>query len=267
MNDSKISNFHTHTFLCNHAVGRPVDYVKVAKEQGCSELGFSDHCPYPDLHEANWINCRMSVNQVEEYIRDVKEAASLADFKVHLGFECEYDKNYINWYQDELKGRYGAEYLVFGPHWVTDGNIHPYAPEFNHDKRLLAKYTDQVIEGIQSGLYAILAHPDLFMSGWREWDNEARSALKAILDAAVAQNLPVEVNGLGIARGYIETSRGLRLGYPYHEFWEMVALSGARVICDSDAHNPDDVIANAVNAREFAKRYGITPIETIFSAT
>lgn len=265
MNKLKISNFHTHTFLCHHATGRPIDYVKVAKEQGCSELGFSDHCPYPDLKEINWINCRMSVDQVEQYKNDVQEAAENADFKVHFGFECEYDRNYLSWYRDELKGRYGAEYLVFGPHWVVDGNIHPYAPQFNHDKRLLAKYTDQVVEGIGSGLYSILAHPDLFMSGWREWDDEAKACLTAILNAAKDMDLPLEVNGLGIYRGFVETSKGPRLGYPYHEFWEMVASSGARVICDSDAHNPNDVIAHALNSRNFAKKYGIVPIETIFS--
>ena len=264
MQNQKISNFHTHTYLCNHATGRPVDYVLAAKNDGCSELGISDHCPYPDLHEQNWLNCRMSVNQIEEYINDVKEAAKVADFKVHLGFECEYDKNFLSWYRDELKGRYGAEYLVFGPHWVTKGNIHPYAPEFNHDKKLLFKYTRQVIEGIQSGLYSILAHPDLFMSGWLEWDSEAESCLKDILEAAKSQNLPVEVNGYGIVKGLFETSRGIRYGYPYHEFWELVALSGAKVICNSDAHTPGDVIKNAWKAREFASKYGITPIETIF---
>jgi histidinol-phosphatase (PHP family) len=44
----------------------------------------------------------------------------------------------------------------------------------------------------------------------------------------------------------------------------MVADSKAKVICNSDAHNPKNVIADARLAREYAKRFGITPLESIF---
>ena len=44
----------------------------------------------------------------------------------------------------------------------------------------------------------------------------------------------------------------------------MVADSKAKVICNSDAHAPKNVIADAVLAREYAKKFGITPIESIF---
>lgn len=266
MNDTAklISNFHTHTQLCQHAVGRPLDYVKAAIKDGCSELGFSDHCPYPDNPWNNWGGSRMRLEQVSEYVNDVKEASALADFKVHLGFECEYDKNYVNWYKDELLGKIGAEYLVFGPHWVTVGHDHPYIPEINHDKKLLYKYTDQTIEGIQSGIYSFIAHPDLFMLGWKEWDSDAESCLRNILECAKDQGLPVEINGAGINRGLFSTSRGPRYGYPYDEFWKMAAASGVKVICNSDAHFPEHVIKNAILARSYAEKSGIVPIETIF---
>lgn len=264
MSELKISNFHTHTQLCGHAEGLPVDYVKQAMKDGCCELGISDHCPYPDSLGPQWDVCRMNKSQLDFYASEVKKASLMADFKVHLGFECEYDRNYINWYKDELLGRVGAEYLVFGPHWCTVGKEHPYAPEFNHDKKLLFRYTDQVIEGIQTGMYAFIAHPDLFMMGWKNWDDESSSCLNAILQAAKDQNLPVEINGLGIHRGLIKTERGDRYGYPYHEFWELVSRSQVRVICNSDAHLPEHVIMNARRSREFAGKYGIVPVETIF---
>ena len=259
-----ISNFHTHTELCHHASGRPVDYVKYAAEQGCSELGFSDHCPYPVNIGFQWDNCRMSVSQIELYVNQVNEAKEAADFPVHLGFECEYDRNFLNWYKDELKCHYGAEYLVFGPHWVNDDGGRPYALDFNRDLKLLHKYTRQIIEGLESGLYSILAHPDLFMAGYKIWDDEAKSCLTDILNAAEALDIPLEINGLGISRGLIDTPLGERFGYPYLEFWELVSKSGAKVICDSDDHNPKDVLKNALNARQFAATVGITPIETIF---
>ena len=41
------ANYHTHTKLCNHAVGMPEDYVLKAIELGFKELGMSCHAPVP----------------------------------------------------------------------------------------------------------------------------------------------------------------------------------------------------------------------------
>ena len=56
----KISSFHTHTYLCNHAQGTVTDYYSVAVSEGCSALGFSDHCPYPNDGVDTWPDIRMT---------------------------------------------------------------------------------------------------------------------------------------------------------------------------------------------------------------
>lgn len=262
----KISNYHTHTFLCKHAEGSPIDYVKQAELDGCIELGFSDHCPYAPEVDDPWDNVRMSVQEAPIYIAQVEEARRQASFPVYLGFECEWDNRYESWYRDELKGRYGAQYLVLGSHWVTSGSEHIYCPTIDSID-LLNKYIDQTIDGMKSGLFAFVAHPDLFMRGHKEWDKQAKSCLKAILDAAIDLHVPLEINGLGMSRAVNQTSHGIRYQYPYAEFWEMVApyakTNKVQVICNADAHNPTDVIFNAQKARDFAGRFGITPIQTL----
>jgi histidinol-phosphatase (PHP family) len=258
-----ISNFHTHTYLCGHASGTIGDYVEQAQKDGCSALGFSDHCPYPENSGNYWPDIRMTEKQAYTYIEEIKSFAKQSDFPIYTGFECEWDQNYESWYKEVLLGKMGVDYLVLGPHWVTLGNEHLYALEFT-TKEQLHKYIDQNIKGIQSGVYKFLAHPDLFMGAWKEWDNEAKACLTALLEAAVDANLPVEINGLGMTRTKIQTKNGIRFQYPYDEFWQMVADSKAKVICNSDAHNPKNVIADARLAREYAKRFGITPLESIF---
>lgn len=37
------TNFHTHNYRCEHAIGNVEDYVKVAIKEGYTELGISDH--------------------------------------------------------------------------------------------------------------------------------------------------------------------------------------------------------------------------------
>ena len=41
------TNFHTHTFRCNHASGRDEEYVLSAIAGHYQILGFADHCPWP----------------------------------------------------------------------------------------------------------------------------------------------------------------------------------------------------------------------------
>ena len=94
-----------------------------------------------------------------------------------------------------------------------------------------------------------------------EWTKNTEAVSKAIIDAAVSLNMPIEINGYGLAKKTQRTSRGIRQIYPYVEFWELAADSKAKIICNSDAHFPDDVIFNAWRARDFAGRFGIDIFE------
>ena len=64
-----IYNFHTHTELCHHAKGKPMDYAEQALRDGCTALGFSDHCPYPAEFEDTWPHVRMSVEETPLYVQ------------------------------------------------------------------------------------------------------------------------------------------------------------------------------------------------------
>lgn len=251
-----LSNFHTHTYLCKHAEGKPVDYALQAQKEGCKALGFSDHCPFPADFPDPWENVRMDVDQVPLYTKMVEEAKAAVNFPVYKGFECEWDPVYKSWYTDELRGKFGAQYLVMGQHWFMKDGLHPGTQVIESDKDL-NKYCDQVIDGMSSGCFDFLAHPDLFMYSMCEWTKNTEAVSKAIIDAAANLGMPIEVNGYGLAKKLLETSRGIRQVYPYVEFWELAADSKAKIICNSDAHFPNDVIFNAWRARDFAGRFGI----------
>ena len=87
----QITNYHTHTFLCNHADGLPSDYVLQAIEDGCTLLGFSDHCPYSVSDDDYWKNIRMKGVYGPYYRTEGQKAASLVDFPVNCGCDCEWD--------------------------------------------------------------------------------------------------------------------------------------------------------------------------------
>ena len=43
-----LTDYHLYTPLCHHATGWPIDYTRAAAERGLTEIGFSDHSPFPE---------------------------------------------------------------------------------------------------------------------------------------------------------------------------------------------------------------------------
>lgn len=252
-----LSNFHTHTYLCKHADGTPLDYVNAAGAE-CSALGFSDHCPYPDT---SWSDCRMSLKEVSDYKKMVEKARDAADFPVYFGFECEWLPKFKNWYSDFLKEELKSDFLVLGSHWFpVNGNL-AYAPELE-SKKLIFSYIDFTIEAMRTGIYNFLAHPDLFLAYTENIDKDLISCSKALIDAAADLNLPIEINGYGLFKRKIVRNGLTETIYPVTRFWEIAGDKKVKIICNSDAHTPHHVIAGCKKALEFADKLNITPLNS-----
>lgn len=254
-----ITSFHTHTYLCKHASGTALDYVKQAEKDGCAALGFSDHCPYPN--DSVWLGSRMTCAQVPDYIQAVDLARKSASFPVYWGFECEWYPAYESWYRDYLRAELSAEFLVYGSHWVSDNGEFLYIADIN-DPALLSRYVQLTVEALRTGLYDCFAHPDLFLAGFIHLNADVRAACLDIIDAAVAMDIPMEINGLGLLRPEILGDSGYRSPYPVREFWEMASDVGARIVCNSDAHQPSEVVIGARRAKDFAASIGVSVIDT-----
>ncbi|MGP1438288.1 MAG: histidinol-phosphatase [Treponema sp.] len=252
-----LTSFHTHTYLCKHAVGVPLDYVREAKD--CAGLGFSDHCPYP--HDDVWNDCRMNSSDVPLYLKMVQEAKKEANFPVFLGFECEWLPRFESWYRDYLRAELGVDYLVFGSHWFPlHENDLVWAPRLCKTKDV-ASYVDFTIQGLQTGLYDFLAHPDLFLNFCVHIDSELLRISSYLIDACIDLNIPIEINGVGCLAPTIIRDGVEEHGYPAIAFWEIARDKGATIICNSDAHDPKNVLYGAQSARQFAKKLGIEVVD------
>lgn len=259
-----LSNYHTHTQLCKHATGYIDDYLSVGKKEGLKVLGFSDHCPYPKDGLETWSHIRMTKEQSHQYIQDIKKLSKNESIQVFAGFECEWDFRYESWYKGFLLSELGADYLAFGPHWVYDSGTFVYAPEISTKKQLFT-YFDSVIEGITSGIYAFLAHPDLLMATGRPWDDNIEAGFKALIEASIQYKVPLEINGQGLSRQkIIDKGNGKeRYQYPHDKFWELVVQTNSPVICNSDAHFPEKLVKDLILARDYATQFGLEIIESL----
>ncbi len=227
------ANYHTHTTRCHHAVGADEEYVLAALDGGFKTLGFSDHTPWP--YRTGFVsNIRMDMASLPGYMASVRDLKKrYADrIEIHMGLEVEYFPRYMDHLhrmQDE-----GMEYFILGEHYLVSEEDHPYVGQSCATDDGVLRYADAVAEALHTGLFAYVAHPDLYMRPRPEFDAVCEKASDIIAQAAREADVPLEYNLLGLDSQLTGHDRG----YPCQGFWEHLAGKGNRVILGVDAHDP-----------------------------
>jgi len=248
------ANYHTHTARCGHAIGTDEAYVQAAVKAGYDVLGFSDHVPWP--YKSGFIHhgVRMHVDRLPEYVRSVRALGEqYADrIRVLAGFECEYFPAYMSWLAD-MKAEQGLDYLILGNHYELTDETGMYYGSCKTAAQLKT-YVDNTIKGVETGMFAYLAHPDLFMRSYGRFDDDCRAAARDLSQACRAMNLPMEYNVHDRYIAYITN----RISYPHPEFFEIAAAEGVRMIIGVDAHEPQELsdLAQWNRAASELEKYG-----------
>ena len=253
------TNFHTHTTRCKHAEGSDEDYVVKALEAGLTELGFSDHTPWP-YHPLDSRNIRMDISQMEDYVHHINalKRQYAGRIKIYLGVEAEYYEGRM----DQLKTlieTYHLDYVVLGNHFHLFETQGRYYGHYADKVNLLRDYEEDAMKALESGLFDYFAHPDIFVRSMDKWTKEAAEMSIRILEKAKALNIPVEYNLGGIRNKFGE------LTYPYPQFWQLASKIQPPVIIGVDAHSPWDLvdIETIEKAEQYLKKLGITPLNSL----
>jgi histidinol-phosphatase (PHP family) len=96
------------------------------------------------------------------------------------------------------------------------------------------RYAEQVVEGIRTGLYSYLCHPDVFMLHREEFSPACMEAADMICQAAKEAHMPIEYNLLGL----LGELTGHPRNYPNPDFWRYARKWDNDVIIGVDAHEP-----------------------------
>lgn len=255
------TNYHTHTKRCHHARGSDEEYVISAIKGGYDVLGFSDHSPWN--YNSDFVGrIRMKLSEFDEYyqsIQSLKEKYA-NQIEIKIGLECEYFPDYIDWLEAFKTGKH-LDYIILGNHFRgSDEYGVYYGTGCNNDEAFIS-YIDSCIEGLKTGLYAYLAHPDLFMRGRSHFDALAKEQSYRLCKACKDLNIVLEYNleGLKTAR-----KKGVE-SYPHPEFWKIASEVGNCAIIGVDAHDPKS-LENDIFYREAQlelSRLNIKIIDTI----
>lgn len=235
MSTERLTNYHTHTYRCNHAVGDEEEYIQAAIQEGYTELGFSDHTPWP-YPSGFCSHMRMKPEELCEYTQSIRALADRYAGKVtvRVGLECEYYSDRIDWLRDQVcENR--LDYLVFGNHYFPNEEQGPYFGSGQKNAQVLALYCKGAQLALESGLFACFAHPDLFLRGQKEFGPNEQAASRELCQMANCYNIPLEYNLNGERLG--APVSGQRC-YPDAKFWQIAAQEGCSVIVGEDAHDP-----------------------------
>lgn len=247
----KRANYHTHTTRCKHAIGTEREYIETAIEAGLEVLGFSDHVPQP--YDGFTSSIRMGMEELPNYIEtllSLKEEYK-PHIEINIGFEAEYIPSLFDKLMSIMQD-YPVDYYILGQHFLDEEKPENYTGRKFQDRSRLQRYVDQVLEGLSTGKYAYLAHPDLiyFVGDQAIY----REEMGRLCRECCKMNIPLELNRLGL---YSERS------YPSQEFFRIAAEEGNRVIIGYDAHEPAALMDEKTyqDCVAFARTLGITPDE------
>lgn len=225
-------NYHMHTTRCHHALGSDEDYVKAAIQAGFKEIGFTDHTPWH--YESDYVSgMRMKESELDGYIASIRSLQKKYQDQVSikLGLECEYFPSMMPWLKKTIQEK-GLDYIIFGHHFLENDEYGPYYGRPTTSKERLWDYVNGAIEGMKTGLYSYLAHPDL-IHYLDTKDAEYTKAMETLCKVAKEENIPLEFNLLG---------HGDNRWYPCEDFWKIASKCKCQAIIGFDAHEPESLL-------------------------
>jgi histidinol-phosphatase (PHP family) len=212
-------------------------YLDAAAAAGVDDLGVSEHVHrFTDALEI-WDhpfwreNARDDIGAYCEFV---------ASTPMRLGIEMDF----IPGREDRiarLLDRYEFDYVIGSVHFVGDGALDyevydVWRAESDPD-RLWRRYFETLAEAARSGLYDILAHPDL-VKYWGAQrpspERDARFHYEPAVEAIAEAGIAVEVSTAGLRKPIGEL-------YPSDAFAEMCVDAGAAFSLSSDAHVPEHI--------------------------
>ena len=232
-------------------------YLEAAGEAGISELGCSEHIHRFTQALELWRHPfweQWAVDDLDAYVEFLAASA------LRVGIECDFVPGTEDRTAALLESR-PFDYVVGSVHFIGDAALD--AEEFSvwrtagsDPDRVWKRYFETLAEAARSGLFDILAHPDLVKvwgSGAPVPERDPRFYYEPAVEAIAESGIAVEVSTAGLRKPVGEI-------YPAPAFAEMCVEAGAAFALSSDAHLPEQVGFAYDRAMEFLNDLGVTEI-------
>jgi histidinol-phosphatase (PHP family) len=229
-------------------------YQEVASERGVDVLGVSEHVHRFRQALDVWDHPfwrRNARDDLDGYCEFVRERTSLS-----LGIEADFVAGTEDRMANLLEGR-DWDYVIGSVHFLG-GRALDIEGEYDvwrsgDPERVWTSYFETLGEAARSGLFDVLAHPDL-VKVWGDPHRAPRRDLRFYYDAAMDgiadSDVAIEVSTAGLRKPVGEI-------YPARAFLEMCLEAGRPVALSSDAHAPNDLAFRYDDALEYLDSLGV----------
>ena len=234
-------------------------YRAAAQERGIDELGVSEHIYRFRQALEIWSHpfwARYAGDDLDEYCAFVREQTDL-----RLGIEADF----VPGAEDRLATLLAArdfDYVIGSVHFIREGavDMDDYTVWDAKDptrspERVWQRYFETIAESATSGLFDIIAHPDL-VKIWgsahpgRTPAGDLRRYYEPTVEALAEADVAVEVSTAGLRKPVGEI-------YPAPAFLAMCVEAQLPLALSSDAHRPEDVGAGYEQALELLDELGV----------
>jgi histidinol-phosphatase (PHP family) len=229
-------------------------YRAVAGERGIAELGVSEHVYRFRQALEVWQHpfwMRYATDDLDAYCAFVREETDL-----RLGIEADFVPGGEDRMAKLLEAR-DFDYVVGSVHFLREGAVdmddYSVWDTGRSAEEVWRRYFQTIGESARSGLFDIVAHPDLVKywgAGARRPEGDLRRYYELAMDGIAESGIAVELSTAGLRKPAGEL-------YPAPAFLQMAVEAGARVTLSSDAHRPEDVGADYDQALVALARLGV----------
>ena len=156
--------------------------------------------------------------------------------KIYCGMEVE---NYPSQMKTLMHYRKILDYCILGQHCLeldTESSYHFTEPE------QLIRYAERLVDAMNMGLVDYIAHPDLPMYGYPVWDEACDKMAHMICQAAIDNDIPLELNTGAIRYGKKRYPGGERYAYPNREFYAIAEQYQCKIMVGMDLHDPGHIL-------------------------
>jgi histidinol-phosphatase (PHP family) len=232
-------------------------YRETATERGIEELGVAEHVhrftQSLDVWTHPWWR-HWAHDDIDSYCEFVREHTDLK-----LGIEADY----VQGREDRMANLIEArewDYVVGSIHFLGDQALDMRGEHdiwrSNSPEKVWSRYFETLGEVARTGLYDILAHPDL-VKVWGQGspapEGDLRRYYELALDGIAESDVSIEVSTAGLRKPVGEI-------YPARPLLEMCLEAGCPVALSSDAHVPDDLGYGYEEALALLDDLGVTEL-------
>jgi histidinol-phosphatase (PHP family) len=234
-------------------------YRDAAAERGIAELGVSEHIYRFTQALEVWQHPfwqSQAREDIDAYCQFVREQTDLK-----LGIEADFVPGREDRMGNLLEAR-EWDYVVGSVHFVRDtavdmaGDWDVWTTSFESPDKVWRRYFQTLGECARSGLYDILAHPDLVKVWGKDRpqpDGDLRRYYELAIEGIAESGIAVEVSTAGLRKPVGER-------YPATPFLEMCIEAGCPVALSSDAHLPEHIGWEYETTVEWLAERGVTEL-------